>query len=163
MKIALDCPGCGKRYEVDASLAGKKSRCKECGNTFRIPDEPAASSAAESMSRPASSTGSRDAEAVVVPSVERTRDAIGGWVRCRIAADHCIRRSARHDRLQLPALLQAIRGRCGTIGQEVAMQGLQGSVHDPGRQCTAPEPGPVEPVSSAKKSSVVRQELRGHS
>ena len=38
MKIALDCPGCGKRYEVDASLAGKKSRCKDCGNTFRIPD-----------------------------------------------------------------------------------------------------------------------------
>jgi predicted Zn finger-like uncharacterized protein len=75
MKIALDCPGCGKRYEVDASLAGKKSRCKECGNTFRIPDEPSASAAAESISRPAASTRTRDAEAVVVPSVERTRNA----------------------------------------------------------------------------------------
>ena len=39
MKIVLDCPGCGKRYEVDQSLAGKKSRCRDCGNTFRIPNE----------------------------------------------------------------------------------------------------------------------------
>ena len=36
MMIVLDCPGCGKRYEVDGSLAGKKSRCKDCGNIFRL-------------------------------------------------------------------------------------------------------------------------------
>jgi predicted Zn finger-like uncharacterized protein len=37
MVIVLDCPGCGKRYEVDESLAGKKSRCKQCGEVFLIP------------------------------------------------------------------------------------------------------------------------------
>jgi hypothetical protein len=37
MVIVLDCPGCGKRYEVDGSLAGKKSRCKQCGAVFPIP------------------------------------------------------------------------------------------------------------------------------
>lgn len=37
MPIVLDCPGCGKRYDVDSALAGKKSRCKQCGEVFRIP------------------------------------------------------------------------------------------------------------------------------
>ena len=37
MKIDVDCPGCGKRYEVAESFAGKKSRCKQCGASFRIP------------------------------------------------------------------------------------------------------------------------------
>jgi predicted Zn finger-like uncharacterized protein len=37
MLIVLDCPSCAKRYEVDAALAGKKSRCKQCGEVFRIP------------------------------------------------------------------------------------------------------------------------------
>ena len=37
MPIAVDCPGCRKRYEVEISLAGKKSRCKQCGAVFRIP------------------------------------------------------------------------------------------------------------------------------
>ncbi len=37
MPIVVDCPGCRKRYEVDASLAGKKSRCKLCGEVFRLP------------------------------------------------------------------------------------------------------------------------------
>jgi hypothetical protein len=37
MLIVLDCPGCGKRYEIDAAFAGKKSRCKQCGEVFRVP------------------------------------------------------------------------------------------------------------------------------
>ena len=37
MLIVLDCPGCAKRYEIDAALAGKKSRCKQCGEVFKIP------------------------------------------------------------------------------------------------------------------------------
>ena len=35
--ISLNCPGCGKHYEVDAVLAGKKSRCKQCKEVFTIP------------------------------------------------------------------------------------------------------------------------------
>ncbi len=37
MMIVLNCPGCKKRYELDSALAGKKSRCKQCGEVFRIP------------------------------------------------------------------------------------------------------------------------------
>jgi uncharacterized Zn finger protein len=37
MLIVLDCPSCAKRYEVDGALAGKKSRCKDCGEVFLIP------------------------------------------------------------------------------------------------------------------------------
>jgi hypothetical protein len=51
MIIVLNCPGCKKRYELDGALAGKKSRCRQCGEIFRIPVptarviEPAASPA----------------------------------------------------------------------------------------------------------------------
>jgi HEAT repeats len=51
MLIVLDCPGCAKRYEVDASLAGKKSRCKQCGEVFQIP-VPRAASPPPNASRP---------------------------------------------------------------------------------------------------------------
>ena len=35
--LAFDCPGCGKHYELADDFAGKKSRCKKCGEVFRIP------------------------------------------------------------------------------------------------------------------------------
>ncbi|MEM8864405.1 MAG: hypothetical protein AAGF31_02530 [Planctomycetota bacterium] len=36
------CPGCGKRSRVHAVHAGRRTRCKQCGETFRIPsaDDP---------------------------------------------------------------------------------------------------------------------------
>ncbi len=37
MIIVVKCPGCKKPYELDGALAGKKSRCKGCGEIFRIP------------------------------------------------------------------------------------------------------------------------------
>ncbi len=37
--IQFDCDGCGKRYTVKASLAGRKARCKECGHILYIPTE----------------------------------------------------------------------------------------------------------------------------
>ena len=52
MKIDVDCPGCGKRYEVAESYAGKKSRCKQCGTSFRIPS-PSAETGATSSRPPA--------------------------------------------------------------------------------------------------------------
>ena len=51
MLIVLDCPGCGKRYEIDGALAGKKSRCKQCGEVFKIP-VPTAVSAPPPPSKP---------------------------------------------------------------------------------------------------------------
>jgi hypothetical protein len=34
--IVINCPGCGKRYELSGTLAGKKSRCRQCGEVFAI-------------------------------------------------------------------------------------------------------------------------------
>lgn len=56
MLIVLDCPGCAKRYEVDASLAGKKSRCKQCGEVFQIPVPRASSPGQASSSKPLPAT-----------------------------------------------------------------------------------------------------------
>ena len=33
----FSCACCGKKFHKDASLAGKKARCKDCGNIFVIP------------------------------------------------------------------------------------------------------------------------------
>lgn len=40
--ISFTCGRCAKPYHLDDSLAGKKARCKACGNEFRIPDASAA-------------------------------------------------------------------------------------------------------------------------
>jgi hypothetical protein len=37
MVIAFPCENCGKSFEVDGALAGKKCRCKQCGHIFSIP------------------------------------------------------------------------------------------------------------------------------
>lgn len=35
--IAFSCAGCGKAFQVDESLAGRRSRCKRCGAVTTIP------------------------------------------------------------------------------------------------------------------------------
>lgn len=58
--IVLSCPGCGKRYELSASLAGKKARCKACSHEFTIPvPRQTAPAAAVAPSRPKSTTSAR--------------------------------------------------------------------------------------------------------
>ncbi|MFO0911205.1 MAG: HEAT repeat domain-containing protein [Isosphaeraceae bacterium] len=37
MVIAFTCGNCGKEFQTDASLAGKKCKCKQCGHIFVIP------------------------------------------------------------------------------------------------------------------------------
>jgi DNA-directed RNA polymerase subunit RPC12/RpoP len=37
MSIAFRCERCGKTFQTDASNAGKKARCKQCGHAFVIP------------------------------------------------------------------------------------------------------------------------------
>lgn len=37
MSIGFQCPGCQRPYSVDAALAGKRVRCKQCGNEMRVP------------------------------------------------------------------------------------------------------------------------------
>ena len=50
MPITFSCEGCGRRYSVDESLAGRRGHCKDCGRKFTIPgpgesDSPAVSPA----------------------------------------------------------------------------------------------------------------------
>jgi hypothetical protein len=54
-EIAYSCPSCGRGYQVDASLAGKKARCKDCNEVSRIPapsQRPAPSWAESELSFP---------------------------------------------------------------------------------------------------------------
>ena len=37
MLIVFSCGNCGRKYQKDVSLAGKKGRCKDCGHVFQIP------------------------------------------------------------------------------------------------------------------------------
>lgn len=37
MAIAFGCEKCGKRYQVNDDLAGKRGKCKQCGQVFTIP------------------------------------------------------------------------------------------------------------------------------
>jgi hypothetical protein len=37
MRIPITCPQCGKRYEVDGALAGKRGKCMACGARMAIP------------------------------------------------------------------------------------------------------------------------------
>lgn len=39
MSIAAVCDNCGKQFDVNESLAGKKARCSDCGHLFRIPEQ----------------------------------------------------------------------------------------------------------------------------
>ena len=59
MKIDVECSRCGKLYQVDESVAGKKSRCRDCGNVFRIPLAPGAFSSGDSSRGSSADSGSR--------------------------------------------------------------------------------------------------------
>jgi predicted Zn finger-like uncharacterized protein len=37
MAIAFDCPACGRSYAVAESLAGKRVKCKDCGEPMNVP------------------------------------------------------------------------------------------------------------------------------
>ena len=50
MLIVLSCPGCGKRYELDSKLAGKRARCRQCAQEFRVPTPRTGTSPVESES-----------------------------------------------------------------------------------------------------------------
>lgn len=64
--LKVKCPGCGRRYEVDASLAGRRARCRHCGTALilepsgsgtvaggRVPRQPMTWVDAATIQRPA--------------------------------------------------------------------------------------------------------------
>ncbi len=40
MSLIMNCPGCKTRFEFGADLAGKRIKCKSCGDVFRVTDDP---------------------------------------------------------------------------------------------------------------------------
>jgi HEAT repeats len=131
--IVLDCPGCGKRYEVDASLAGKKSRCKDCGNIFRIPDAPNVSSVAESKSRPAArATVSEVVAAAASPPIIASGAARG------VIVFNCPRCFKRYE---VDAALSGKKSRCKDCKEVFTIPA----------PLSAPQSRPNEPVLSARK------------
>ena len=81
MGVVFFCQSCGSRFEVDARLAGKKGRCKHCGQYTTVPK---AVHLASSTNMPALAPDGRGvaaaAAALAVPkaaSVSLNRDAAG--------------------------------------------------------------------------------------
>lgn len=65
MSIKTKCDGCGKSYQVDDKFAGKKAKCKACGQVMVVPAAGAAAAPAKSAGAPQRSTskpGPRKAE-----------------------------------------------------------------------------------------------------
>ncbi len=154
MKIVLDCPGCGKRYEVDAALAGKKSRCKDCGNTFRIPNAPATSSAVESTPRRASPAADRE-PAAFSGSVREPTPAVYAEVVAAPSSPAIIASGAARGtivfncprcfkRYEVDRALAGKKSRCKDCKEVFTIP----------QPLTAPEPEPVEPMSTGKRSSL---------
>lgn len=57
MPIAFACPGCGKQFKVPDEMAGRSTRCNQCGKPLAVPAGPAAISARQPMA-PAMPLGS---------------------------------------------------------------------------------------------------------
>jgi hypothetical protein len=53
-EIAFACPRCGRGYQVEPQLGGKKARCKRCGEIFRVPAWPPATALVPEPLLPAS-------------------------------------------------------------------------------------------------------------
>jgi dienelactone hydrolase len=46
MRIQVECGGCGKRYAVEESAAGKSAKCKACGTVIKVPRQATPAAAA---------------------------------------------------------------------------------------------------------------------
>lgn len=162
MKIDVDCPGCGKRYEVAESFAGKKSRCKQCGTSFRIPP-PNAETGGESSRPPAVDALSRSphiqeparrpaevpvpASPLIVPSGAARGTIVLNCPRC-------------FKRYEVDAALTGKKSRCKDCKEVFTIPA----------PLTTPAPPPRVPAPAAKNSSpglrnftVIPEEVISHS
>ena len=121
MLIVLDCPGCAKRYEIDAALAGKKSRCKQCGEVFKIPVPRAIPSAfAPEQAIPTDADADADRRRRVEYGSGGT--AADGQPEAEIDS---ARLGPESHHSELSPLPEAVRVRRRTGRQEIALQGLR--------------------------------------
>src|ERR1700678_1079189 len=154
MLIVLDCPGCGKRYEVDAALAGKKSRCKQCGEVFQIPVPRAASPSQPTASKP--------------PRPPQNSTAAGAWQTalvepqptCRGGRGNRVARSTSSSagpgsktivlncpncqkRYEIDEVLAGKKSRCKDCGEVFSIPVPRGPKNDPSRSARGASPTPT--------------------
>jgi HEAT repeats len=158
MLIVLECPGCGKRYEIDAALAGKKSRCKQCGEVFKIP-VPTAAPAAPTTSTPRrptpASAGAGEWQTALVEqqrtpkpghgsaaAMPGSSTAAAGPITIVLNCPHC------QKRYELDEALAGKKSRCKACGEVFAI---------PVPRRRASESAPTPPIS-AKAAQPARWE-----
>src|SRR5262249_40964226 len=79
MGIVFFCQSCGARFEVDPRMAGRKGRCRQCGQYTTIPraEEVASMSAMPALAPAAVAVG----RAAPAPAADGTAASIGAWLR----------------------------------------------------------------------------------
>ncbi|MDB5352104.1 MAG: repeat-containing protein [Planctomycetota bacterium] len=106
MPMTFACENCGKRYRVEESAAGKRGKCKECGQTFTIPQpvspplpQQAPTPLVEIRPEPLTTSSRKDAKLGTRRRVPRLVPAAGlligvglvivyfAWSRARVAGD----------------------------------------------------------------------------
>jgi hypothetical protein len=83
MGIVFFCQSCGARFEVDPRMAGRKGRCRKCGQYTTIPraEEIASMAAMPALAPTAVAVG----RAAPAPAADGTAASIGSWLRAGIS------------------------------------------------------------------------------
>ncbi|MGO9466839.1 MAG: HEAT repeat domain-containing protein [Isosphaeraceae bacterium] len=180
MPIVLNCPGCGKRYDVDRALAGKKSRCKQCGEVFQIPANGGADTSAPARR---GQTGERSNAAAGVSSspgrAASTWESILANDRASAAdtgsspAPGARRQQVKppagtivmncpgcRKRYELPGDLAGKKSRCGQCGEVFAIPVPRTGAREPELVTMEPEPAassarPAQPAAESYWESVL--------
>jgi hypothetical protein len=83
MGIVFFCQSCGSRFEVDDRMAGKRGRCRNCGQYTTIPraEEIASMAAMPAVALAAVAVG----RAVPAPAADGAAASIGAWLKAGIS------------------------------------------------------------------------------
>ena len=158
MTIVLSCPGCGKKYELDGSLAGKKARCRKCTQEFRIPEssavvgsperppEPGDTLPATNTPPPPAAPPSADEETIVDPDL--------GYILNQPAAEPAESQAAGPE--------PAAQSGANPPGRRKARRRKKGAGSSPGSSsCSPPRPArsraPSAPVDLLGRRCLVRR------
>jgi HEAT repeat protein len=158
MPIALDCPRCGKHYEVEDSHAGKKSRCKQCGEVFKIPAQEVRpeqrDAVCEPISRPTKSKAAQDWTAILArssgtpqPKPASAAEALVAVILPKIVLNcpQCLKR------YEVDGALAGRKSRCKDCGEIFT---IPTPVERPARKEPVMEPAPPAAVPSYWESAL---------
>lgn len=86
MGIVFFCQSCGARFEVDSRMAGKKGRCKKCGQAMPIPRAESLASMSAMPALAAAGVGAVSSQRAISPGLARAGAAavdkpLGDWLK----------------------------------------------------------------------------------